>query len=201
MSADLLNQAIERKIPLHIVTLTRATCDKDGNVLAGEYMPISVTEAAMYTIDGKLVQEYNKGSYYQECDSALKNWYTYLFGNRLDFPHNSHFIKLLSTQICYDLQSKVRFKQENNPAPIHIFQSNTHELSRALSRLKNASDPFREDIPGRPRKLYMQILKIRRFLLRMRRYLSFFLVMAPCHNSCPKHIIHLCLQEEHLLFL
>lgn len=106
---------------------------------------------SFYKIYDKVVQEYSKSSYYQECDSALRSGYTYLFGQRSDLPIEGDFINLVSTQICFDLQSKVRAEQNTISALIHIFQSNTHELEEVLLKRRSTLEPSREDIPGNPK--------------------------------------------------
>ena len=117
---------------------------------------------SFYKVGSKPVQEYSKSSYFRECDSALENGYTYLFGQRLDFipKDNSNepiptqscddFTKLISTQICFDLQTKRRANQTDY-IPIHIFQSNTHDLSEVLAIESHSFNPSQADIPGKPK--------------------------------------------------
>ncbi len=105
---------------------------------------------SFYKVGSKIVQEYSKSSYFQECDFALENGYTYLFGQCLDIPHEEDFTKLISTQICFDLQTKRRSNQTGY-IPIHVFQSNTHDLSEVLAIESPPPSPSRADIPGQPK--------------------------------------------------
>lgn len=105
---------------------------------------------SFYKVGSKVVQEYSKSSYFRECDSALENGYTYLFGQRLDIPPTGDFIKLISTQICFDLQTQRRANQTGD-IPIHVFQSNTHDLSEVLAIENPPPNPSRADIPGQPK--------------------------------------------------
>lgn len=108
--------------------------------------------ASFYSIGEKNVQQYTKSSYFRECDSALKNGYVYLFGQKRDIRcEGDDFTKLISTQICFDLQTKRRSNQNDVEAPIHVFQSNTHDLGEALLRESHSCEPSRADIPGHPR--------------------------------------------------
>ncbi|MBE6447565.1 MAG: hypothetical protein E7015_03755 [Alphaproteobacteria bacterium] len=105
---------------------------------------------SFYKVGSEVVQEYSKSSYFRECDSALENGYTYLFGQSRDIPHKNDLTKLISTQICFDLQTKRRANQTDY-IPIHVFQSNTHDLSEVLAIESHSHNPSKADIPGQPK--------------------------------------------------
>lgn len=104
---------------------------------------------SFYLLNGKIIQEYTKGSYCKEYDSLIEGSFAYLFGSREDFSTNG-WSGLLSTQICFDLSSGVREQQTEIEAPIHIIQSNRLDIDQYL-----ISDPQKlvekSHVPGKPK--------------------------------------------------
>lgn len=153
-----INFLLETKTPLPEMILIKKedyNSSFDWIDVVGEKWPPTVgpkyfRSVSFYKVENRVVQEYSKSSYFQECDSALGNGYTYLFGQSHDVPHEDDFTKLISTQICFDLQTKRRANQTDY-IPIHIFQSNTHDLSEVLAIESHSFNPSQADIPGKPK--------------------------------------------------
>lgn len=102
---------------------------------------------SFYCNSEKIIQEYTKSSYCKEHDSAIKDEnFAYLFGYCLD--KTSAWSELISTQICYDMSSGAR-KDQENPSPIHVIQSNRLNIGEYVLHDSQKLEE-RNHMPGQP---------------------------------------------------